>query len=1027
MTNSYKAFSLFLLAFCLMAMQAVAQDLKVTGIVTSAADGEPLIGVNITVKGTTTGAISDFEGKYYLDVPADATLVFSYVGFANQEVEVNGRSVVDVQLIEGEALGEVVVTALGISRDKKALGYSVEQVSAEEISETGQTNLVSALQGKVPGVAIQTSSGTPGAGADIVIRGINSLDPSRSTRPLYIIDGVEMGDGADVLPISPSSGSNAVSSRTQATVSNRAIDLNIDDIASVNILKGAAATALYGIRAANGAIIITTKKGEAGKPKVNVHYSTGWENVNKTPNVQTTFIGGNRTSTAIDSYVFYNFGAKVFDGQPNPTSNIYDDFFETGHQQSYGASVSNGNDKFSYRISANQFDHKGITPFSEWGKTNFSISSGMQLTPKLNVEASVRYTKSGGNKPHVGDKSIMSTLSYVPNIADMKSYESPYYFQSNYAEGIIDHPLYLAEHDKYTDDVNRFITTVNASYKINDNISLNYIIGQDSYNDTRTRTVDKETDEGFQVKGFLVEQSLNTKKVTSNLFAKFNYRLGNDISLTALAGNYIYAEDTKWVSVRGEEFAIQNFFNLNNAKFFFQSNGFSQYRNYAFYGDVSLGYQDWLYLGVTVRNDHSSALPVANNSYFFPAFTMSWILSDMVEMPDFINLFKLRGSYATVGKDTGPYQLGKYYTKASNFPFGDVLGFTLQTTIGDVNLSPEFSKDVEVGAELSFLKNRFGIDFSYYTSNATDMILSVPVSNTTGFARYVTNAGEIKTQGIELLVDFVPVRTRNFTWNSTVNWSKNSGEVISIAEGIGEIPLYEQQGITNKYVEGGKVGDLYGYAYARTADDQLIIDGNGYPFVVYDSLKLVGNALPDWTASWYNNFTFKGLTFSMLWEWRKGGDIYDVGKRNSIRGGQLEETVRRWEQVVFNGVVEVKDTEGNVIGYEPNTKAVELTPNDFYRSSGRYNTAADVLLEESSWIRLRNVSLSYQLPKPLLDKTFIEDIRLTLTANNLYLNTPFRGYDPEINYFGAGSNIYGYTGLNTPATKSYNFTVNLTF
>jgi len=368
----YSLKTLLLLLFAFSSFSLSAQGRMVSGTVTSAEGGEPLIGVNITVKGALAGTISDFNGEYKVEVNEGATLVFSYVGYAIQEFKVRGQTIIDVQLYEGERLEELVVTALGITRQKKALGYAVDQVGKDALSASAQTNLLSSLQGRVPGVIIQNSSGAPGAGADILIRGVSSLDPNRSNRPLYVIDGVEISDDNDVLPISPSAGSNADASSAQTSVSNRAIDLNPEDIESISVLKGAAATSLYGIRAANGAIIISTKKGTSGKSQIDLHYGTGWENVLKTPTVQRKFIDGHRTSTAITSWVFYNWGSKVQDSEVDPTRDIYQEFFQTGSTQNFGASVTAGNDVFTYRVSADRHDQKGIIPNSDFTILTFS-------------------------------------------------------------------------------------------------------------------------------------------------------------------------------------------------------------------------------------------------------------------------------------------------------------------------------------------------------------------------------------------------------------------------------------------------------------------------------------------------------------------------------------------------------------------------------------------------------------------------------------------------------------------------------
>ncbi|UII23587.1 SusC/RagA family TonB-linked outer membrane protein [Fulvivirga ligni] len=1019
---TYLLFLLFVLSVHL----GLAQSQTINGQV-STEDGEALPGVSVLIKGSSTGTVTDVDGKYTLQVSDEAaTLIFSFIGYETAEVSIQGRSKIDFTMTPDiTELNEVVVTALGISREKRALGYAVEQVNQTAIENSGQTNIVNTLQGRVAGVTIRNSSGAPGSGADIIIRGMTSLDPNRTNRPLYVIDGIEMSDDVDALPILPSAGSNATTSESQASVGNRAIDINPRDIESLTILKGAQATALYGIRAANGAVIITTKKGKKGAPQINLYYGAGWSEVNKAPTVQRNFIDGIYSTTAKrNGYLWDTWGAPVNPELPDPTHDIYDDFFQKGTESSFGGSVAGANDIFNYRFSIDKLYQTGVIPKTDWGKTNFSFSTGINISKRLEATASIRYANTGGNKPHVGDKSILSNLGYVTTVADVNHYDEPYDYSNNIFAGIIDHPLYLVNNNKYTDDVNRYISGIGLKYKWNDQLSFNYKVGTDVYSDERTRIVDSETDEGSQVGGFVVEQRNKSASFTSNLFAQFKYDLPYDMSLSGVLGQYLFISDKNYLTTRGEDLVLDNFYNLDNAINIYQANDKTRYRNAAVYGELTFGFKNYLFLSLTGRNDWSSTLPKQNNSYFFPAASLSWVVSDMFEIPEYISFVKLRGSYAIVGKDASPYQTGVYFQKATNFPFGDALGFRQSTLIGDEELKPEFTKTTEFGADLRFVQNRLGIQFTYYKSDLTDMILSVPISNTTGAARFVTNAGSMTSEGIELSLNASPVKMNDFSWDVNLNWSTQEGKVNEIADGIEEIELFSSFGITNKYVRGGKIGDLYGYVYRRAPDGQLIVNDSGLPEVDWDSLQLAGNAIPDWSAGLTNTFRYKGFELSVLLEWKKGGDVLDMGRRNSMRNGQLKETERRFEEVVFTGVNEVTDEEGEVIDYVPNTTPVEITPS-FYRSTTNYNYAAEVLLEDASWFRVRNISLSYNFPNQLLGKIGLNSAKLSLTAYNVFLSTPVKGYDPETNYFGSGSNIYGYTGLKTPATRSFSVHLNL--
>lgn len=1015
-----------LLFICLFGQNAFAQNNIVSGTITDE-NGEPLPGVSILAKGSAVGTVTDVDGNYKLQIPSDVkTLVFSFIGFETVETPINGLSVINYKMkADIQELDHVVVTAFGISKEEKALGYAVTEVNNDAIMASGQTNLVTALQGRVAGVTVRSSSGAPGAGADILIRGVTSLDPGRSNRPLYVIDGIEMSDDVNDIPILPSSGSNATTSSSQSSVSNRAVDINPNDIESMTILKGAQATALYGIRAANGAIIITTKKGKKGTPQIDVYFSQGWAEVNKTPTVQRKYRDGIYSTTLPRSgYIWDSWGSEILPGEKNPSHNIYKDFFQTASTQEFGGSIAGASDMFNYRISVDRLLQTGIIPNSDWNKTNFGFTSGIQVSPKLNANFSFRYANTGGNKPDEGDKSVLSALSYMPTVADVRHYDNPYSFSNNEFAGIIDNPMYLTQANRYKDNVNRYITGLNLKYTIDEHFSLNYKGGIDIFSDQRKRNVSPETDEGYQVNGFVVDARSNNFKLTSNLFGQFNFDFQNGIGLSGIVGQYTYMTTYSYVSTRGEGLVLDNFYNLDNTTNIYQSNSETHYRNAAVYGEITASYKHFLYLSITGRNDWSSTLPTKNDSYFFPSTSLSWVISDMVTLPKAFTMVKLRGSYAVVGKDASPYKTGSYYETASNFPFGDVVGFTSSGNEGDPNLKPEFSKTTEVGAEIKFLKNRLGLDFTYYHTHLTDMILSVPTSYSSGISYYTTNAGAITNRGFEVAVNMTPVQMSSFTWDVNVNWYTNQGKVDHIKEGIDEIDLASNVGITNKYVPGGKVGDLYGYNYEKNSKGQLIIDSDGFPETDLTTLKLVGNAMQKWNSGMTNTFSYKGIELSVLLEWKKGGKVLDMGRRNSIRNGQLKETALRYQEVTFKGVKEVTDESGNVTGYTPNTQSVEITPS-FYRSSVYYNYASDVLLEDASWFRIRNISLGYSLPKNWLAKSFIRSAKLSFIAYNVYLNTPVKGYDPETNYYGSGSGIYGYTGLKTPATRSYTFKLNI--
>ncbi len=1020
---------LTLLLVCLVSIGAMAQTIH--GTVTDAKTNEPLIGVSVIVEGTQRGTITDYNGQFDLQASPGDNLITTYVGYEDMHVTIkDGQNDYVITMAPSNIkLDEVVVTALGISRKKKALGYSVEQVSSEAIENNGRSDVVSALQGRVSGLQIQNSSGAPGAASSILIRGINSLDPSRSNRPLYVIDGVEVNDDVDIVPTLPSSANFGVgsSNATQGSVSNRMSDIDPNDIESISVLKGGQATALYGVRASNGAIVITTKRGKKGAPSVDVNLGTGWNEVNRTPKVQRKFIDGHRSTTKRRSNIWDNWGSIIRDDNPIQTYDIYNDFYQRGKNQTFGASINAGTDRFKYRLSSNLIRSEGIVPFSNYRRIGLALNTEYKVNSKLSVKTNVRYANSGGNTPPEGRKSVANVLAYAANVVDMTKYHTPYTAATNFAHGWIDHPLFLAQYNTNINNINRFIGGVNLKYRILSNFALHYNLGVDTYSDFRERIAHPETDEGqsgVQVKpaGFIVNNALNKMALTSNLFATYSTGLGDKINLDFTLGQYAYGWNKKRQTVVGESFVLDNFFNASNTLRTSQSNGLARYRNLAFYGEATASYDNYLYVTVTGRNDRSSTLPKQNNSYFFPGASASLILSDMVELPSMVNFAKLRASWAKVGKDADIYKIGRYYGLINTWSDG-VLEYGGSTVVGDENLKPEFSTTLEFGGEFSFFKNRLGLNATYYSTKTTDMILPVPLSNATGASRYITNAGGMTNKGIELsgfvkLIDDY----MGFDWTTALNWSKNTGIIDGISIDADEIVIKSLRGITSKYVPGGKVGDLYGSPWNRTEDGQLIIESDGMPRVNWDTTVLLGNAMPDWILGWDNQFAYKNLGLSFLWEWKKGGDVIDISRNYSIGNGQLEETNDRYKEVVFKGVK--KDADGN---YVKNDIKTEITGAGFYRNWKVYRFAPEVYLQDASWVRLRNLSVFYNLPGSALAGLGIQKARLTFTVNNAFLNTPFNGWDPESNYFGPGSNVYGYLGLRTPQTKSYNLKLNITF
>ncbi len=1001
------------------AVSAWAQGRIVSGTVTDSG-GEPLIGVSVLVKGTTTGTLTDLDGHYSIRVKDGDVLEFSYVGYSKKEVPVQGQSTIDVALNQGVLIDDVVVTAYGISREKKALGYSVAEISADDIEAARETNVLNALQGKVPGVTIFQGSGAPGAGSSINIRGIKSFG---SSSPLVIVDGIPYSNDNVVVEMRPSIGSNAFNDAEQGATTNRLADINPADIESVNILKGAAATALYGSQAADGVIVITTKRGIAGRAKVDFSSSVGWDELGKRPRLQFMYREGRHGRLRFRSngkpLRFQTLGPKVYEGK-TPVFDPIADFFQTGLRTDNNISIRGGGDKATYFTSFGHYNQKGIIPFSTWAKTSVRVGGDVEVSPKLSVNGTFNYVHSGGNRPHVGDKSIMSALSYMTTSFDINDYINPDGTMKDYSDGIIDNPRYLAEFSTYKDNVNRINGNVGFNYDFTDRLNLEYVIGLDQYSDFRRRVVPPGLDVSSKVNGFIIDNTIGFQAVNSNLLLGYNVDINEDWDVRLTLGNAITSNRRSVLTMRGENFSVKTFEHLSGTSQISVGERYSRRRNVGVFGMLNIGYKDGLFLDLTGRVDKSSTLPKSNNTYFYPSVSFAFIPDEFVDMPDYVSFTKLRASYAVVGRDVGPHQIGRTYASLFDLPFNGQNAFTLSSFEGDPNLKPEFTSNIELGAEMRFFHNRLGFDFTWYKSHSTDLILPVRLSNTTGLSRYLTNAGAITNTGIEFVLNTRPIQNKTLSWDLDFNYSANKGTVDKIHDDVEAIILVDDR-IDYKYVKGGRIGDLYGWKFLYDPQGNLIIK-NGKPRVNFDSTVVVGNALPDFILSMTNGFNIGNFRISGLLEWKKGGDVYDKSFRNSYRNGVLYSTIRRYEQVVWDGVVENGNGE-----YEPNTNYSVLEPESVYRS-GYFNNAAEIILEDASWVRLRKVSVSYRIPAKVLRMTkYISGATISLTGTNLFLNTPFRGFDPETNFLGSASSIRGYTGLKTPATKGYMLSLDLNF
>ncbi|QWX82689.1 SusC/RagA family TonB-linked outer membrane protein [Cellulophaga sp. HaHaR_3_176] len=1011
-------------------------------------NGGPLPGVTVLITGTTVGTTTDFDGNFEIAAAIGDVLRVSYLGMKSKDIKISSNSRLSVVLEEdASALDEVVVTAFGVEKKQKSLGYSVTQVKAENLNLAGQSNAIESLQGRVAGVQINRTSGTSGGGVDILIRGVTSVNPNRSNQPLIIVDGIALNNDTFSGEVRPSSGSNSASSSEQFAFSNRAGDINPEDIESFNVLKGAAATALYGVRASNGAIIITTKKGKKGKAKISLTASTTFRNINKTPSLQTTYregynglprtlydptseTGFNRVENAIS---FYNWGPEyAADSATLSDGTIVDltgdqfyspyDLFRTGFNSQVNLSISGADEKLDYFFSLGNNSEEGVLPNTDYEKTNFRLNSGYKVTDNFNINTSISYTNSGGKRANGGDKSVMSALSFYSSTFPINDYKNADGSERDYSFGIIDNPRYLMETSSLIDDVNRWVGNATFNWAPKDWVNITYAAQVDNYSDKRNRFVGADLDGGSQVGGFILNQNINFTALESNFLVAFNKDWSDKFTTDLTLGHQVSDSKRDYAEARGEGLNVPGINEIGNTTNFFINNTVTQLRNMGVFGELKLGYDDKLFLTLTGRNDWLSTLPKENRSFFYPSASLAYDISDVFGDNNVFTFGKLRASWAEVGKGPGFGDVGQYFIVDGDFPFGGSGGYRRSTQLGDLEIVPERNQSTEFGADLRFAKDRIRLDYAYYETRVKDQIFTVGTGYSSGLSGITRNAGDFEVFGHELLISANIIQKKDFKWDLILNWSTSEGKVLEIPDDIESIIFADSGfvGVTSEIRAGDKMGSLYGYKWTYV-DGERYIAPDGLPVINLDERVKVGNAFPDFVSSIGSDFKWKGIGFNFLLEYKKGGDLYDSGLRNSIRNGNPLSTLLRDELVVLDGVMD-----DGIGGYVTNTRE-GLIDQDYYRNENQYNRASEVLVQDASWVKLRNISLSYDFDSKFISSLNLSKVSISASANNILIWTPFDGFDPEGNQYSAGSNVYGFTGLSVPISESYSLGINIGF
>lgn len=1013
---------------------AMAQERTITGTVTTSEDGSTLPGVSVLVKGTTVGTITDADGKYSLQTPADAeVLVFSFIGMATQEVEIGNQSVIDVVLNPVSVeLDEVVVTSLGISKEKKALGYAVTEVSGADVSTVKETNVVNSLSGRVAGVVLTQSPSGPGGGTRVVVRGNNSI--TGDNQPLYVVDGVPVDNSG----FGSANGSGTANYRRD-DYGTGISDINPDDIESLTVLKGPNAAALYGSRASNGVILITTKKGRAGKGLgVSVSSSTTFEKPLLLPKYQNEYGQGSdgNTYTNVDDLLNYggSWGAKMdgssqiyWTGETRPyvaqPDNVRN-FFETGHNYVNTVTLEGGNNNSSIRFSYTNNSAASILPNAGLTKNNFNLRGISQLSDKLSLDAKVTYfTQEANQRPFQGTEGVMAYVYDIPrnlDINDLKDYQNPDYSVRTYTSGTNGNPYWVQYKDVNTDTRNRVLGFAKATYEFTDWLSAFVRIGTD-YTAQKIERINQYGHWFYQTGQF----SFNSYKIAetnSDFLLMFNKNLASDLTISANFGGNMRYNTYEQIGVFGEDFKIPTKATTASARNLVPSyTPLREKKVNSLYGSASISYRDFLYLDLTGRNDWSSTLPENNWSYFYPSVSLSALLNDFID-PDanFLDYLKIRGSWAKVGGDTGPYQLDISYNLQQN-------GYLGLTTLSrpsvrlNPDLKPEQTKSTELGVEFRLFGNKVYGDFSYYNIKSQDLIMDVPVSPSTGYSYFRSNVGQMTNKGWEIMLGATPV-SGDLTWDIALNLSHNENILDELIEGLDHY-TFSTTNAGNVLVQatvGGGYGEIYGTDWMRNENGDLVVDAQGRPLATSDKV-LLGNYQPKYVGGLTNTFRYKGFTLNALIDARIGGQLFSGTDASLDASGVSDRTLLYRDGGVTLDAVTNTGTPENPVWTE---NTATITSQQYW---GAVSGIASNYIYDQTFLMLREISLTYNLPKSLFENFFINSASVGIIGRNLgFLMKDMENFDP-ISSYSTSNFAQGILYFTLPTTRSIGFNVNVKF
>ena len=1064
-----KVITLFTLVLAFFSLQLSAQDRTITGKITSTQDNLGIPGVSVVEVGSTkNAAVTDIDGKYNLKVSSTATEIqYSSLGMKTVILKIGSSNVLDVSMeTDAKKLTEVIVTANAITREKRSLGYATQQVSSTELREGQNTNIIGALQGKIAGVNVSSNSGGPGSSNRIVIRGGTSL--SGNNQALLVVDGI---------PIDNANNRSGDDLNNQVDYGNRGNDINPDDIESISVLKGPAAAALYGSRASNGAIMITTKRGSrvaagTGKSKMDVSFNSNitFSNVLRLPEFQNQYGEGDVDNVYNDRRENFSWGLP-FDGQlrpwgqeingqqrVKPYSAIEDNvknFFQTGITSNNSVSFGGGSEKSTYYMSIGSTNNSGIVPTSSYDKYNIRFNGSSELANHLTSTINVNYTNIASVLPSGGQKeaSIYDQLLQTPRdipITESKDLSNPFnaYNDVTHTYGFYGayttNPYFVLNNFNNTNNVDRILGNFAVTYNKWSWLSITNRFGGDIYSDRRYQEWKKYSyspidpfyagnDQIYQ--GKYSQDLYNLNSYVNDLMFNFNHKFTEKIKGTLLLGQNIRQStltNTFGQTNAQNGLALPDYYNLSNSNgAALVSNSLIKSRNVGYYADLNLNYSNYLFLGFTARTDESSTLPTDNSSYFYPSVNGSFVFSELMKekvRDSWLSYGKIRASYAKVGNDARAYATANKFDKAlidggfgsTQFPLGGVIGYSTFSQLGNPKIRPEFTTAFEIGTELSFFKDRITVDFSYYQNSSKDQIIPLALPASTGYTSQIINTGEIQNKGIELALRGTPILTKSgLKVELFGTYTKNENEVISLYQGVDQLIIGGFSSMAIVAQVGKPYGAFYGIDLLTDPQGHVVVDANSGLPKTTTNLVYKGSYQPDFLASFGTNISYKGWKLNVLFDMKSGGVYYSRNKDiMDFVGTSKETTTNNREDYVWTNSV-IQNSDGT---YSANT--VPFHQYDYYTSV----IPAGQHIIDASYVKLREVALGYTFPSKWIEKTPFGSASLGIFGNNLLLWTPSSNQygDPEQNSSGS-SNAQGFDFTSNFSQRNYGVNLRVTF